>query len=100
MNKGSGVPITIEQAIGCLNIKPDDQVHSFTTGLFISGADLELTRVQEILSGAVAENRLFLSGELGGTMGHDVAAWDTRYRQWLFLECDPVKLEMLKRSLR
>ncbi len=95
----SMTPISAEQARSCLHISLADQVHSFWVSGFLSGADLELARVEDMLNGAAANGQLFLSDKLGGVMRHDILAWDSKYRQWTYLECVAEKVVQLRQAL-
>jgi len=97
--KDNRIPITYEQAISCLNIKPEGKVHSFLHTRFLAGADLDFARVNEMVRAAAAERKLLLSDELGGALRHDIAAWDWKYQEWCFLECDAKKVKRLVSAL-
>ncbi len=102
MNKAAAVqiPISYVQARGCLCLSKDNRVHSFLMSAFLSGADLDLSRTEEMLASASESKKLFLSDALSSSLHHDVVAWDQKYHQWIYLECDKEKAEQLWQLLR
>jgi hypothetical protein len=92
------IPITSEQAMFCLKVKPDKRVHSFTITLWMSGCDVDLPMVETIITGAAEKNKLFYSEELCA-VHHEVVAWDQKYEKWTFFECVEKNVQALLQTL-
>ena len=99
MNKKAMIPVTFEQAFYCLYIIINGKVRSILTSGFYFGADLDLPRVEEILKTAENSGKLFLSDTLGGELYHDITAWDQKSQKWVYFECVPGKVKLLKETL-
>ena len=91
-------PVSSVQALEALKIVKG-KVHSFLNAFYgLAGADMELSRIKDMLKDSEAQEKLFLSDTLN-CVGHDILAWDQKYQEWLYLECDKEKVVQLKALL-
>lgn len=93
--QGDKVSISADQALTCLKYSSGKLVHSFTNSVFLSGADIDFVRVEEILKGAASVNMLFINDKLGKSLNYSIAAYDHLYQEWIYLECIPEKISEL-----
>lgn len=87
-------PITKEQAAECLYVNGEGGTHSFWIESIYMGCDLRQPRIEEMLSAAEQENKLYLVE--CPFVDHGVAAWDSKSGFWTFLRCCPAKLGNLR----
>jgi len=98
-----GIPITFDQAFGCLNIKDFSKNENDWEVLSLSAfevkpfhAELKIDRVRALIKSAETENKLFFVRDM---TFKSILAFDSLQNKWLLLSCDIDKVRELMKTL-